>query len=374
MQISKMIVVKFKRFQALLLSVLLACFITSCDNGEGALDLNGQDDHTELLTNQVNNVIIPSISNYQDATETLYLSANNFCNSINDSNLNSFRDAYHNTYKSFQSAALHNYYANVNYDLVNTTNLFPIDTLLLKNIIISSTYNFSSESQKRANGFPAIDYLIYSSQNSISTFVSDEKKCSYLLKLTESIKNKATQLDEMWSGSLKENFVSNDGVEIGSSIHVQLNSALSYYEDHIRENKVGLPIGRVGPLDSPIEPDPTKIEAYYQSKYNGNDLFALSLVKESIQEMEDLYLGGNTSRDDLINSGYDRLLISRGHTEVDSDIKSQFDLIYTKIDERTSITGSTDLYDAIQGLITILKSDMFPLLNIQDADGKNDGD
>ena len=98
------------------------------------------------------------------------------------------------------------------------------------------------------------------------------------------------------------------------------------------------------------------------------------MVKESIQEMEDLYLGGNTSRDDLINSGYDRLLISRGHTEVDSDIKSQFDLIYTKIEERTSITGNTDLYDAIQGLITILKSDLFPLLNIQDADGKNDGD
>ena len=28
----------------------------------------------------------------------------------------------------------------------------------------------------------------------------------------------------------------------------------------------------------------------------------------------------------------------------------------------------------IQGLITIFKSDLFPLLNIQDADGKNDGD
>ncbi len=178
----------------------------------------------------------------------------------------------------------------------------------------------------------------------------------------------------MWGGSLKENFISNDGVEIGSSIHVQLNSSLSYYEDHIRENKVGLPIGRIGPLDSPIEADPSKIEAYYQSLYDGNDLFALSLVKESIQEMEGLYLGGNTLRNNLINSGYDRLLISRGHTEVDSDIKSQFDLIYAKIDERTSISGNTDLYDAIQGLITIIKSDLFPLLNIQDADGKNDGD
>ena len=374
MQISEMIFVKLERFQALLLSLLLACFIISCDSGEGALDLNGQDDYTELLTNQVNNVIIPSISNYKDATETLYLSANNFCSSINDSNLNSFRDAYHNTYKSFQSAVLHNYYANINYDLVNTTNLFPIDTLLLKNIIISNTYNFSSESQKRANGFPAIDYLIYSSQNTINSFTSDEKKCLYLLKLTESIKNKAIQLDDMWGGSLKENFISNDGVEIGSSIHVQLNSSLTYYEDHIRENKVGLPIGRIGPLDSPIEADPSKIEAYYQSLYDGNDLFALSLVKESIQEMEGLYLGGNTLRNNLINSGYDRLLISRGHTEVDSDIKSQFDLIYAKIDERTSISGNTDLYDAIQGLITIIKSDLFPLLNIQDADGKNDGD
>ena len=73
MQISEMIFVKLERFQALLLSLLLACFIISCDSGEGALDLNGQDDYTELLTNQVNNVIIPSISNYKDATETLSL-------------------------------------------------------------------------------------------------------------------------------------------------------------------------------------------------------------------------------------------------------------------------------------------------------------
>jgi predicted lipoprotein len=374
MQISKIIYVKCKRIEALLLSLLLTCFIISCDSGEGALNLNGQDDHIELLTNQINDVIIPSINTYNNNTKALFESSTLFCESKNEKNLNILIEAYKNSYKSFQSAALHNYYANINYDLVNTTNLFPIDTLLLAEIITSKTYNFSSESQKRANGFPALDYLFYSSMNPLDSFILDENRCDYVLELSESMANKANQLYSMWTGSLKENFIGNDGIEIGSSVHVQLNNVLSYYEDHIRENKVGLPIGRIGPLDSPIESDPTKIEAYYHSQYDGNDLFALSLVRESIQEMEDLYLGGNTSRNDLINSGYDRLLISRGHTEVDSDIKTQFDLIYAKIDERTSITGNTDLYDAIQGLITIFKSDLFPLLNIQDADGKNDGD
>ena len=49
-------------------------------------------------------------------------------------------------------------------------------------------------------------------------------------------------------------------------------------------------------------------------------------------------------------------------------------MMNSKIEGRTSISGNTDLYDTIQGLITIMKSDLFPLLNIQDADGKNDGD
>ena len=374
MLISKMIFVKFQRVHVLLLSLLLVYSIISCDGEEGSLNLNGHDDYTELLKNQINDVIIPSIDTYNNETKALFESSINFCDSKNEENLIILLEAYNSSYKSFQSAALHNYYANINYDLVNTTNLFPIDTLLLAEFITSKTYNFSSNSQERANGFPALDYLFYSSMNPLDSFASDENRCDYVLKLSESIANKAGQLYSMWTGSLKENFISNDGVEIGSSIHVQLNSALSYFEDHIRENKVGLPIGRIGPLDSPIESDPTKIEAYYQSKHDGNDLFALSLVKESIQEMEDLYLGGNTSRNDLINMGYDRLLVSRGHTEVDSNIKSQFDLIYEKIEGRTSISGNTDLYDTIQGLITIMKSDLFPLLNIQDADGKNDGD
>lgn len=374
MQISKMIFIKLQRVHVLLLSLLLAYSIISCDGDGGSLNLNGQDDYTELLTNQINDVIIPSIDTYKNDTKALFESSTIFCDSKNEENLITLLEAYNSSYKSYQSAALHNYYANINYDLVNTTNLFPIDTLLLADIIASKSYNFSSNSQKRANGFPALDYLFYSSINPLDTFVLDENRCDYVIRLSESIANKAGQLYSMWTGSLKENFIGNDGIEIGSSIHVQLNSVLSYYEDHIRENKVGLPIGRIGPLDSPIESDPTKIEAFYHSQYDGNDLFALSLVRESIQEMENLYLGGNASRNDLLNSGYDRLLISRGHAEVDTNIKSQFDLIYTKIDERTSITGSTDLYDAIQGLITIFKSDLFPLLNIQDADGKNDGD
>ena len=56
--------------------------------------------------------------------------------------------------------------------------------------------------------------------------------------------------------------------------------------------------------------------------------------------------------------------------------QAQFQAIYSEIDSRTSITedNNRELYDLIQGLVVIYKSDLLPVLNVQDADGANDGD
>jgi len=78
---------------------------------------------------------------------------------------------------------------------------------------------------------------------------------------------------------------------------------MNYYEEHVRENKVGIPIGRLGPNDTPIAPDGTKIESYYQSLVEGNDNAALNLLRESIQEVEDLYTGTNDNG--IEGPGYD---------------------------------------------------------------------
>ncbi|MEO0341762.1 MAG: hypothetical protein AAF242_21480, partial [Bacteroidota bacterium] len=175
-----------------------------------------------------------------------------------------------------------------------------------------------------------------------------------------------------WTGNLRENFIGNGGTQLGSSVSVQLNETLVYYEIHIRGNKVGIPIGRLGPLDTPFDPDSTKVEAYFQSLADGNDNVSLSLVRAAINEMEDIYLGRSPEGEDGI--GYEDLLLDIDQESLDTDIKAQFQAIYDAIDNRSSILGDEDLYNNIQGLLTLYKSDLFPVLNVQDADGRNDGD
>ncbi|MBX2876518.1 MAG: hypothetical protein KTR30_30640, partial [Saprospiraceae bacterium] len=190
--------------------------------------------------------------------------------------------------------------------------------------------------------------------------------------LINDMQERADRLVSSWSGSLKSNFISNGGTQLGSSISVQLNESLVYYEDNIRENKVGIPIGRLGPNDSPIPADAKKIEGYYQSLFDGNETFTLALLKAAIEEMEDLYLG-ETSKE-TNGQGYDDLLIAREQSSLNEDIKAQFSTIYALIANRNSISGDESLYTGIQALVTLYKSDLFPVLNVQDADGANDGD
>ncbi|MEO0330892.1 MAG: hypothetical protein AAF223_04275, partial [Bacteroidota bacterium] len=59
---------------------------------------------------------------------------------------------------------------------------------------------------------------------------------------------------------------------------------------------------------------------------------------------------------------------------ISTDIKAQYQTIYDEIQKRTSVSGDDALYEKVQELITLYKSDLFPILNVQDADGANDGD
>ena len=329
-------------------------------------------DFVEHLTNQVNEVIIPAMLTYQAEMADLVVAADNFTRSTDEAMLERLRSAYETAYLAYQAAAVHNYFATANQALVTTSNLFPVDTNLLIDLIAGETYNFNTTAQKRANGFPALDFLLYGPEDVLSSFQSDAQRAAFLVALVNSMKDRSDVLADQWTGSLRTNFIENGGTQLGSSISVQLNESLLYFEDHIRENKVGIPIGRLGPNDSPIPPDPTKIEAYFQSLASGNEEFSLALLQAAIEAMEDTYLGTTSNGEDA--QGYDDLLLARGQASIDEDIRSQFAAIYNEISGRSSISGDASLYEGIQELVTLYKSDLFPVLNVQDADGANDGD
>lgn len=359
-------------FAYLLVAAIISSAIFTACNNKPDDDGPTETDFTDHLSNQVNEVILPTMVTYQGKMSAFVTAVDEFAASLDEANLASLRSAYQEAYLAYQAAAVHNYFATANQGLVSTSNLFPVDTVLLANLIANESYNFNTTAQERANGFPAIDYMLYGPDDILTYFMEDAKRLSFLQALVDAMKLKSESLADQWGGSLKTNFVQNGGTALGSSISVQLNESLLYYEDHIRENKVGIPIGRLGPNDSPIPADPTKMEAYYQSLFDGNESFTLALLSASIEEMEDIYLG--TTSTDTDGQGYDDLLKAREQSSIDEDIKLQFEAIYDQISSRTSISGDESLYERIQSLVTLYKSDLFPLLNVQDADGANDGD
>ena len=95
------------------------------------------------------------------------------------------------------------------------------------------------------------------------------------------------------------------------------------------------------------------------------------MTRAAIAEMEDIYLGTGVSGNGI---GYDDLLLDIDQVSLDEDIKAQYEEIYNQIDSRARILGDENLYNSIQALVTLYKSDLFPVLNVQDADGSNDGD
>lgn len=367
---------KYRFLIGSLMAVAFLMTLASC-GGDGTEDdgTSTENDFAALLDNQINNVIIPTMEAYEASTADLVVAADGFSNNTNEETLATLRAAFRDAYSTYQAVAVHEYFINSNLSVVSTTNLYPIDTVLLSQFIADESYNFNSNSQQRATGFPALDFMLYNSQDVVSYFEEDQKRMSFMLELVSFIDSKATDLVEQWSAeNLIDGFINSGGTGLGSSISAQLNGSLVYYETDIRENKIGIPIGRLGPNDSPIEEDPQKIEAYYQSQFAGNEDFTLSLVRMAIDEMENIYIGRGQNNQN--GQGYDDLLIARGDegAAIDTDIKSQFDIIYAEIENRTGISGNDDLYTKVQRLVTLYKSDMFPILNIQDADGANDGD
>lgn len=355
---------------------VLGLFIVACGEREDdtVVDepLGSTSDFERLLSNQVESVIIPTMISYQSALVSLERDAVAFQSSMTEETLATLRQSFKNAYLAYQAAAVHDYYATANQALVITTNLYPIEIEVLSALIADRSYDFNTTSQQRANGFPAAEFMLYGNENNLAYFESDLHRIDFLVALLGSMRAKADILVTQWSGELKENFIANGGTALGSSISVQLNNHISYYEEHVRENKVGIPIGLLGPNDDPIAPDAAKIEALYISKAEGNENFALQLLRSAVEEMEDLYLGMGPNGSN--NTGYDDLVLNFSESSLDQDIKAQFDLIYEVLDSRAAITGDDTLYNAIQGIVTLYKSDLFPVLNIQDADGANDGD
>ena len=371
----------------ILMLLIATTFMTSCtdpddnqpiivDTLNPALDTNPSANPvamevsiSNVLTNQVDGVIIPTFQNYLNEMNQLLSQVDQFVTDIRldskpqgDGGLGVVADAYIEAYTAYQAAAAHHYFATVSNDLINTTNIYPIDPDLLNDLVLNQSFNFNSTVQQEANGFPALDYLLYGSDDLVADLQDEPERLGFMLELVTAMRDGAELLVMSWTGPLRDDFTNSIGLESGSSISQQLNGVVRYLETHIRDNKIGFVIGR-GSEDNSIDPNPRHREGFFQSRIDDSDDISLGLLRAAIEEMEDIYLGATETGGEGL--GYEELLIDGKQTILDVAIKDQYDLIYDIIDGSTSISTDDVLYNSVDDLIILYRSQLLPALNIQ---------
>lgn len=126
-------------------------------------------------------------------------------------------------------------------------NTWPANINSIENVIVgSNTIDEAFIHDKGANskGLPALEYLIFGDNNAtvLQQLMNNPRRMQYAAAVAKDLSTMATQLKNQWS-SYRPAFVSSTGLAIDGSVNMLVN-ALIEYEEFIKNDKVGAPLGK----------------------------------------------------------------------------------------------------------------------------------
>lgn len=183
-----------------------------------------------------------------------------------------------------------------------------------------------------------------------------------------------------WNGAYRDTFISETGLDIGSSMGAVVNAYVLHYERYIRSGKIGIPAGVIGTTVGPTFPD--KVEAFYKRD------ISRTLAKTAHQAAVDFFNGksaANGAEGPSFKSylnGLDAKDPNSG-TLLSTIITNQFTTINGKLDQlspdfyeqiQTNNQAMVDAYTSLQMAVRYLKVDMTSAMSITITYTDNDGD
>jgi predicted lipoprotein len=361
------------RFLFILFSVLL---FQACNNKEG--ETRSDFDRREMLENIGSNIILSNYQQLQLKTEALQTKANHFADHHTDATqLAAIRAAFKEAYLAWQAASPFEFGPAADLVLGASMNTFPVDTTKVNNNIRSGSYNMAAASNLTAKGFPAIDYLLYSTDSSavLASFTTNPdaaNRKAYLKAVIAEIASNSTTVNNAWKSGYLTTFVDNAGTDMGSSLGMLVNQLNQNYE-MLKNYKIGVPLG-VRTLGVAM---PEKVEAYYSG-------ISLALANANLHAIENLYLGRSGSVD---GSGLDDYLVKldarHNSGSLNDAIRNQLNearLALQAVPDPLSNTIAADpavvqkAYTELQKQVVLFKSDMPSAMGVLITYQDNDGD
>ena len=369
-------------FLFIFLLLIFSCSENNNDNSSSSDNYNRQ----ALLDNLVSNIIIPAHDNHMQHLNDLQSHINTFMSEKTISNLQLVRSSFIDSYLAWQHIEMFNigYAEEIFY--ARKMNIYPTNTITIENNIQDQVYDLDNDPyQYSAQGYPAIDYMIYGLDDGdeaiLVKYLSDitnETYTNYLNDLIIKMVANSQSVIEYWSSN-NSNFTNSTGNTASSSLNMLVNDFVYYYEKGLRANKIGIPAGYWSGLL------PQNVEAVYKQD------ISKALAIEALTACQNFFLGRYFESSDTVGEGlYDYLAYlddtnysdSQMFIGLEDDIVDAFDNSMEKLEllnDNFVIQINTDnlkmleAFDAIQVGVVRLKTNMMSILGISvdyfDADG-----
>lgn len=368
----------FKKYTVLALACLAV--LSSCGSDSDGTDPKTDYDRQAMVANYADNLIVPAYNVFQSETEAMATAINAFVATPTAATLAAARAAYQDAYRAFQGASLYEFGPAEEQMLRNNLNIFPTSTAEIESNITSGTYDLQTSANLDAKGFPALDYLLYGAgteaavveQYTSGVHAANRKK--YLQDISSLISQRAEAVYSGWtSGNYAATFKNAPGTAVGSAVGNIVNQ-LNFDIDLTKRAKVGIPSGRFT-AGSAL---PDRVEAYYSQ-------ISLELLKQAIRAEKAVFMGltsngtngpGLDDYLDHVNARYNGGMLSDA-------IEAQFDAALAAANAvqgplseavTTQPQAVTKVYDEMQRLIVLTKTDMPAALGVTITYTDNDGD
>ena len=335
-------------------------------------------DRKALLTNWANNIIIPLYDNFNTNLTALSDEITKFNETPNLDNLKLVREKWLDAYKSWQHVEMFNLGKAEETYFQSKMNVYPSDKERIERNLTNETYNLDNPNNNDAQGFPAIDYMLYGTDESdekiVDKYLLENKKYNtYLSSLIDKMVSNTSVVVNDWNQN-KDTYINSTENTSTSSINKITNDFIYYYEKLFRANKIGIPAG--GFSGSKL---PDRVEGYYSKIYSKD------LALEAMSAIENFFVGKKYNSDEKgesLESYLNFLNSEKNGTSLSKSITDQFKVAKETIDKLNNDFASQVnednnkmlvAYDEIQKGVVFMKTDMLQSLSISvdfvDADG-----
>jgi len=356
-----------------LILCLLPLLLFSCKKKEEKKE-QPDFDRKAMLTNIGNNIILPAYSDFSQKSGDLHAKVQDFNKNPGTASLTAVQLAFKNAFLSWEPVAVFGFGPAEQEALRVSLDVYPTDTAQINKNIADGSTNLDGAQNIDAKGFPAVDYLLFgvASDNAgiLAKFTTDAQatnRKAYLEAIAAQISTKASAVSNAWASYLNT-FVNASGTDVGSSVGILVNQ-LNYSFEMIKNNKIGIPLGKQT-LGNPL---PEKTEAYYSG-------ISAQLAVKHEESILNIFLGGS-------GLGFDDYLTHlkanyNGGSLADA-IHTQLSLVKEKlvaIPDPLSVAIVNNMavvntaYTELQKTVVLLKSDLSSALGVLITYQDNDGD